>query len=126
MNIRDWIFVEDHCRAILAVLDKGIDGSIYNIGSGNEMTNLEIIKTILDIIGKPHSLIQFVKDRPGHDRHYAIDSSLMKKELGFKYSYDFTSGIKKTVDWYLDNVDWIERCINGDYLKYYESNYGAK
>lgn len=126
MNIREWIYVEDHCRGILNVLENGAEGSVYNIGSAQEMTNLAIIKTILDIMSKPHDLIMFVKDRPGHDRRYAIDSSKIESELSFKCLNSFEDGIRKTVDWYLSNMDWIDRCVSGEYMKYYDANYSIK
>jgi len=105
-NIRDWIYVEDHCIAIDNVLEKGKSGEVYNIGGSNEWYNIDIVKKVLSILGKPESLISFVTDRPGHDRRYAIDASKIKKELGWKPSVTFEQGIEKTVQWYLENKGW--------------------
>lgn len=122
-NIRDWIYVSDHNRAVKQVLEQGIDGSIYNIGADNEMENLALIYYILDAMGKDRELIEFVEDRRGHDRHYAIDNSEIEKQLGFTTQTSFESGMKKTIDWYLDNKEWTKRCINKEYLEYYSRNY---
>lgn len=108
-NIRDWIYVEDHCIAIDNVLKKGKPGEVFNIGGSNEWHNIEIVKKVLSILGKPESLISFVTDRPGHDRRYAIDASKIKEELGWTPSVTFEQGIEKTVQWYLDNKDWWRR-----------------
>lgn len=108
-NVRDWIYVEDHCRAILAVLEKGRSGGIYNIGARNERRNLEVVRTLLDAVGKPHSLIEFVADRLGHDRRYAIDPSLVESELGWRPVETWESGLAKTIKWYQDNPEWIAR-----------------
>lgn len=105
-NIRDWLYVEDHCSAIAAVLEKGKSGQVYNIGGNNEWFNIDIVKAVLKILDKPESLITFVKDRPGHDRRYAIDASKIKNELGWEPSVTFEQGIEKTVKWYLDNKEW--------------------
>lgn len=107
MNIRDWLYVEDHCRAIDLVIHKGSDGEIYNIGGNNERTNIQIVEMILSMLNKPNSLISFVKDRAGHDRRYAIDSTKIKNSLGWKPLYSLEDGIKKTVQWYLDNQEWL-------------------
>lgn len=123
MNIRDWIHVEDHCEAIDLVFHKGKPGNVYNIGGENERTNIEIVRLILDILGKPHSLIKFVKDRPGHDRRYAIDSTKIKNELGFKIKKDFRKGMEDTVNWYVNNRMWWERIKSGEYMEYYERMY---
>lgn len=123
MNVRDWLFVEDHCIAIDAVLHKGKFGDVYNIGGNNEKPNIEIVKTILKELGKSESLITFVKDRPGHDRRYAIDASKIKNELGWEPSYTFEKGIVETIRWYVENKNWWERIISGEYLKYYELQY---
>ena len=108
MNIRDWIEVRDHCAGILAALERGKAGEVYNLGGENEWKNIDLVKTLLDTVGKPHSLIQYVKDRPGHDRRYAIDCSKAKKELGWKPSVDFKHGLAATVKWYQDNRKWWE------------------
>ncbi len=123
MNVRDWIYVIDHNKAIDLVFDKGRVGEVYNIGASNEMPNIEIIKLILKYLKKPESLIQYVKDRPGHDRRYAIDSSKIQSELGWKPSFTFESAITQTIDWYMDNKNWWERIISGDYVKYYAEQY---
>jgi len=125
-NIRDWIHVYDHARAIDLVIHRGKAGEIYNIGADNERTNIEIVQMLLDILGKPHSLIRFVKDRPGHDRRYAIEAEKIKKELGFKVQVDFTRGLKETVKWYIENRSWWERIKTGEYTKYYEMMYGKR
>jgi dTDP-glucose 4,6-dehydratase len=126
MQIRDWLYVYDHCTAILAVLENGESGEVYNIGGSNEKTNLELVKTLLDILGKDESLIKFVKDRPGHDRRYAIDNSKITNSLGWKPSVTFEQGIAKTVDWYLKNQSWLNHVTSGDYQKYYDKMYLGK
>jgi dTDP-glucose 4,6-dehydratase len=125
-NIRDWIHVYDHARAIDLVIHRGKAGEIYNIGADNERTNIEIVQMLLDILGKPHSLIRFVKDRPGHDRRYAIEAEKIKKELGFKVQVDFTRGLEETVKWYIENRSWWERIKTGEYTKYYEMMYSKR
>ena len=124
-NVRDWIYVEDHCRAILLVLEKGRSGGIYNIGARNERKNLEVVQSILDALGKPRSLIKFVKDRPGHDRRYAIDATLVETELGWMPQETWSSGLEKTINWYRENQEWIDRIRNGAYREYYAKHYGA-
>lgn len=125
-NIRDWLYVEDHCNAIDLIIHKGKDGEVYNIGGHNEKTNLEVVKTILKELDKPESLITFVKDRAGHDLRYAIDPSKIQRELGWEPFTSFDEGIKKTIRWYLDNRSWWEKIINGDYQNYYERLYGSR
>jgi len=122
-NVRDWIHVLDHCEAIDTVLHKGKIGSIYNIGGENEKTNIEIVELILSILGKPETSIKFVKDRPGHDRRYAIDLTKIKKELGFKTKISFEKGVEETIRWYKENKDWWEQIKTGEYQKYYERMY---
>jgi len=126
MNIRDWIHVLDHCEAIDIVLHKGESGNVYNIGAENERTNIEIVKLILNILGKPETLIKYVKDRPGHDRRYAIDSTKIKKELGFKTKVSFKMGMEETVAWYIENKSWWKRIKSGEYLKYYNKMYTGR
>ena len=126
LNVRDWIHVKDHCAAIDLVVHKGEDGNIYNIGSSNERTNIEIVKLVLEILGKPESLIRYVKDRPGHDRRYAIDSGKITEKLGYKPGVDFTGGMRETVEWYVKNKGWWERIRTGAYLDYYEKMYGNR
>lgn len=125
-NVRDWIHVIDHARAIDLVLHRGRPGQIYNIGADNERTNIEIVRMLLDILGKPYSLIKFVKDRPGHDRRYAIDAAKIKRELGFKTEIEFEKGLPETVNWYIENRSWWERIKSGDYMRYYEIVYGGR
>lgn len=115
LNVRDWLYVYDHCKAIDAVLHKGQEGEVYNIGGNNEKTNLEITDIILNTLGKPKSLIKFVEDRLGHDRRYAIDSSKMQKELGWQPEMDFETGIKTTIEWYKNNQQWVENIEKGTY-----------
>ena len=124
LNVRDWLYVEDHCEAIDVVLRKGTPGEVYNIGGNNEMQNIRIVRLLLDILGKDESLIQYVTDRPGHDRRYAIDASFIRDELGWEPRYVFEDGIRETVDWYLNHRDWWEKIRNGAYLDYYETLYG--
>ena len=125
-NVRDWLHVSDHCVAIDLILEKGRVGEVYNIGGHNERTNLEVVKTILKALDKPESLIRFVKDRPGHDRRYAIDPTKMETELGWKPQYVFDTGMKQTIQWYLDNKEWWETIISGEYQNYYEKMYGNR
>jgi dTDP-glucose 4,6-dehydratase len=125
-NVRDWIYVEDHCRAIWQIYEKGRSGEIYNIGARNERQNIEVVKSILDILGKPYSLIRFVEDRPGHDRRYAIDPTKVETEIGWKPKVKWEEGLKKTIKWYQENQDWVERIRNGSYREYYQRLYGAR
>lgn len=123
-NVRDWLYVEDHCAAIDRILHDGKVGEVYNIGGHNERTNLAVVKTILRELGKDESLITYVKDRLGHDRRYAIDPTKMQTELGWQPTTLFDEGIKKTVKWYLDNKDWWQRIVSGEYQEYYQKMYG--
>lgn len=125
-NVRDWLYVEDHCKAIDLILEKGKVGEIYNIGGHNEMHNIDIVKLICDYLGKPYSLIEHVTDRKGHDQRYAIDPSKIHEELGWLLETMFKDGIKKTIQWYLDHKEWWENIISGDYQNYYEEMYGKK
>ena len=124
-NVRDWIYVEDHCRGILAAAEIGRSGAVYNIGARNERRNIEVVESVLETLGKPRSLIKYVKDRPGHDRRYAIDPSLIETELGWRPRETWTSGLRKTIDWYRDNGAWIEKARNPAYREYYKSHYGT-
>lgn len=126
MNVRDWLYVEDHCSAIDTVLHRAEIGQIYNIGGNNEKANLYIVKTILKELGKGEELIKYVKDRPGHDRRYAIDSSKLKRDFGWEPSCTFEEGITKTIKWYLDNKEWWNKIISGEYTSYYEKMYEEK
>lgn len=123
LNIRDWIHVEDHCRAVKVILEKGREGEIYNIGGDGEKTNLEITEKVLTILGKPKSLIRFVADRPGHDRRYAIDFSKLKRDLGWSSVYRLEEGLEKTVRWYVDHEEWWRRIKSGAYRDFYQKHY---
>jgi dTDP-glucose 4,6-dehydratase len=126
LNIRDWLYVEDHCSAIDLVLHKGINGEVYNIGGNNERTNIQIVQTILRELGKPESLIQYVKDRLGHDRRYGIDATKITNELGWEPKHNFDTGIHETIRWYLDNQDWWKRIQTGEYQQYFAQQYGER
>lgn len=135
-NVRDWLYVVDHCEAILQVLQKGRVGETYNVGGNSEMQNIEVVQTICDILdekvlplenGQPRrTLIKFVKDRAGHDRRYAIDASKLKNELGWEPRVSFDDGIRMTVDWYLNNPEWVAAVLDGSYQEYYEKMYGGR
>ena len=124
--VRDWIYVEDHCRAILLALERGRAGEIYNIGARNERHNLEVAESVLDALGKPRSLIRFVKDRPGHDRRYAIDPVKAERELGWSPRETWETGLPKTIRWYADNGEWVARARGGAYRDYYARQYGME
>jgi dTDP-glucose 4,6-dehydratase len=126
LNVRDWLYVSDHCSALWAAFSQGRAGEVYNIGGDSERTNLEVIRCILRQLGKPESLIQFVKDRPGHDRRYAMDATKIKTELGWRAEVDFNSGIARTVQWYTDNQKWLTTITSGAYQHYYEEMYGHR
>lgn len=125
MQIRDWLHVQDHCAAIAAVLERGTAGEVYNIGGNNEKANIEIVRLILKELGKPESLIAYVKDRPGHDRRYAVDNTKIVTELGWRPAYPFDRGLRETIRWYLTHWDWVKRVINGGYRKYHDDMYGT-
>ncbi len=126
LYVRDWLYVYDHCTAIWKVLTETKPGTVYNIGGNNEKTNLEVVRLILERLGKPESLINYVKDRPGHDRRYAIDSSKIMNELDWKPTVTFEEGILKTIDWYLENTDWLNHVVSGQYQQYYEAMYSGR
>ncbi len=126
MNVRDWIHVEDHCRGLLAALEQGRAGQVYNFGAQSERHNIQIVKQVLQLVGKPESLIQYVKDRLGHDRRYAIDSSKAQAELGWAPRHRFEEALGATVRWYVEQRGWWERILTGEYLKYYETQYGGR
>lgn len=126
MQIRDWLHVKDHCAAIWTVLKKGKIGEVYNVGGNNEKANIEIVKLILQSLGKGEDLITYVQDRPGHDRRYAIDNTKITTELGWKPQYTFEQGIAETIDWYQNHREWLERIVSGAYSDYYAKMYGAK
>ena len=123
INVRDWLYVEDHCRAIALILERGKNGLVYNIGGHNEMRNIDIVKKILVVLGKPESLITYVTDRKGHDMRYAIDPTFIHQELGWLPETKFSDGIEKTICWYLDNRSWWENIISGEYQDYYKRMY---
>ena len=125
-NVRDWIYVDDHCRAVWLAYEKGHSGEAYNIGARNERRNIDVVKTLLDALGKPHDLITFVADRPGHDRRYAIDPTKAETELGWKPLTTWEEGVRKTIEWYAANQDWVNRIRNGEYREYYKAMYGSR
>ena len=124
-NIRDWLYVEDHCKAIDLIIRKGRVGEVYNIGGHNEKSNLEVVKTILKELGKPESLITYVKDRPGHDMRYAIDPRKIQEELGWLSKTEFEDGIRRTISWYLEHRKWWEDILSGEYMAYFGQMYGS-
>jgi dTDP-glucose 4,6-dehydratase len=126
LNVRDWLYVDDHCQAIWTAFTKGGAGEVYNIGGNNERTNLDVVKTILRHVGKPESLIRFVKDRPGHDLRYAIDASKIARELGWAPTVGFDEGIEQTIEWYLANQEWVDQVVSGEYQNYYQTMYGNR
>ena len=126
LNVRDWLYVEDHCKAIDLIIRKGKVGEVYNIGGHNEMRNIDIVKIICEALGKPESLITHVTDRKGHDMRYAIDPTFIHKELGWLPETMFKDGIKKTIQWYLDNKPWWENIISGEYQNYFHKMYGER
>lgn len=126
LNVRDWIYVDDHCRALLQILEKGRAGAVYNIGARNQQRNIDVARSVLTALGKPDSLISFVKDRLGHDWRYAIDPSLVESELEWRPRETWESGLRKTIDWYRDNAVWLERVRNGAYREYYARQYGTE
>ncbi len=125
-NVRDWLYVEDHCRAIDLILHQGTVGEVYNVGGHNEMKNIDIVKLICKTLGKPESLIQFVTDRKGHDRRYAIDPTKIHRELGWLPETKFADGIQKTIQWYVEHEDWWQPIVSGEYMTYYEKMYGNR
>jgi dTDP-glucose 4,6-dehydratase len=125
MNVRDWLYVLDHCEAILTVLEKGVPGEVYNIGGNNEYPNIEIVKRVLAELGKPESLIEYVKDRPGHDRRYAIDASKIERELGWSPRFGFETALPLTIAWYQSQGEWLQRVRSGAYQDYYARQYGS-
>jgi len=125
-NVRDWLHVQDHCSAIDSVLREGEIGQVYNVGGNNEWANIDIVKLVLKLLGKPESLITFVQDRPGHDRRYAIDSSKIRRELKWEPEYTFERGIRETVEWYREHRSWWENIMSGEYQEYYKRMYGGR
>jgi dTDP-glucose 4,6-dehydratase len=126
MNVRDWLYVRDHCSAIDVIMREGKVGEVYNVGGNNERTNIDIVKTILKLMDKPDSLITYVADRPGHDLRYAIDSSKISAELAWRPETDFDTGMSDTINWYLNNRTWWQEILAGDYRDYYERMYGER
>jgi dTDP-glucose 4,6-dehydratase len=124
LNVRDWIYVEDHCRGILAALENGKSGGVYNIGARNPRRNIDVAQSVLEALGKPQSLLTFVADRPGHDRRYAINPSVVETELNWRPRESWESGLAKTIQWYQDNTIWIQRVRNNEYQEYYRKQYG--
>jgi dTDP-glucose 4,6-dehydratase len=124
-QVRDWLYVEDHCKALRSVIEKGKNGEIYNIGGNNEVENIDLVTQVLRYLGKSVDLISFVSDRPGHDRKYAIDSSKLSRELGWRPSEPFGARLRSSIDWYIENKEWLENIISGDYKNYYERMYKA-
>jgi dTDP-glucose 4,6-dehydratase len=125
-QVRDWLYVDDHCRGILAVLRGGRDGEIYNIGGNRSLPNMDVVRQVLALTGKPESLIQYVTDRPGHDRRYALSSQKLMRETAWKPLVDFETGLARTIDWYCGNPEWVARVRSGAYRGYYEKNYGNR
>ena len=125
-NVRDWLYVLDHCKAIDLIIRHGKVGETYNIGGHNERSNLQVVKTVLNAVNKPESLITYVQDRKGHDRRYAIDPAKIENELGWKPEENFDTGIAKTIQWYLDNEDWWKNILSGDYQNYFQKMYVDK
>jgi dTDP-glucose 4,6-dehydratase len=123
-NVRDWIFVDDHCAAVMAAWERGRDGEVYNIGGECEQTNLDMTHLLLDLLGKPRTLIRYVTDRPGHDRRYAIDCSKAKRELGWRPQVNLEEGLRRTVRWYTEHQEWVDQIRSGAYQTYYEKQYG--
>ena len=126
MQIRDWLYVDDQCRAILAVIERGREGEVYNIGGSRSLPNVDVVHKILDAVGKPYSLMQTVTDRPGHDRRYALSSEKVMRETGWAASQPFEEGLKATIDWYRQNAAWVARVKSGEYQRYYENNYANR
>ncbi len=125
-NVRDWIYVDDHARAIWLAFEKGVSGEVYNIGARNEQHNIDVVHSLLDELDKPHSLIKYIEDRKGHDRRYAIDPTKAETELGWKPQVTWGDGLRSTIDWYLDNQAWVEHIRSGDYQRYYDRLYGER
>jgi dTDP-glucose 4,6-dehydratase len=125
-NVRDWIYVDDHCRAVWLAYEKGRSGEAYNIGARNEQENITVVRAILDALGKPHDLIRFVTDRPGHDRRYAIDPAKVESELGWQPQVSWEDGLAQTIAWYRSNEAWVSHVRSGEYREYYQAMYGGR
>ena len=126
LQVRDWLYVDDHCRGILAVLGSGSDGEIYNIGGNRSLPNLAVVREVLALTGRPESLIQYVTDRPGHDRRYALSSEKLMRQTGWRPRMEFEAGLARTIEWYQANTEWVARVRSGAYREYYERNYGHR
>jgi dTDP-glucose 4,6-dehydratase len=126
LQVRDWLYVDDHCRGIRAALESGREGEVYNIGGNRSLPNLEVVRQVLKLTGKPESLIRFVTDRPGHDRRYALSSEKLMRETGWGPAMDFETGLARTIAWYRANAGWVARVRSGEYRTYYERNYGHR
>lgn len=126
LHVRDWIYVADHCDAVYLALKKGEAGEIYNIGGDRDTPNIEVVRMLLGILHKPESLVRHIKDRPGHDRRYAMDSRKIRRELGWKRGHTFRRALEETVKWYLDNSEWLQRVRSGEYVRYYDRLYGKR
>ena len=124
--MRDWVHVTDNCRALRAVLERGRTGETYHIGGGNPLPNIEVLRTLLKILGKPETLLTRVTDRLGHDRRYAVDFTKTTNELGWRPEISFADGLAQTIRWYQDNAEWVRRCRSGEYRRYYEEMYGDR
>jgi len=125
-NVRDWIHVADHCRALALILLRGRPGEVYNIGAGCELQNIDVVRRLLTQLGKGEDLVEFVRDRPGHDRRYALDCRKIATELGWRPTVSFGDGLDETISWYAGHPEWIENCLTGEYRSYYDANYGRK
>jgi dTDP-glucose 4,6-dehydratase len=125
-QVRDWLYVDDHCRAVFAALEKGRAGEVYNVGGSCSLPNLEVVKRILKATGKPESLISWVADRPGHDRRYALTNGKLSRETGWKPEMDFDQGLAATIQWYITRQDWVRRVKSGEYQQFYEQNYAHR
>jgi dTDP-glucose 4,6-dehydratase len=123
MQVRDWLYVDDHCRAILAVLSKGREGEVYNVGGSRSLPNIDVVRMILNAVGRPDSLMRTVTDRPGHDRRYALTSEKLERETGWAPQVPFEEGLQFTVDWYRNNREWVNRVKTGEYQEFYAANY---
>jgi dTDP-glucose 4,6-dehydratase len=126
MQIRDWLFVDDHCRALRAIIERGRDGQIYNIGGNRALPNVEVVRRLLAAVKQPESLMKTVTDRPGHDRRYALSSAKVMRETGWRPEVTFEDGLKRTIEWYQSNPDWIAHVKSGEYQNYYERQYGNR
>lgn len=126
LNVRDWLYVDDHCEALWQVYKRGREGSVYNVGGNNERTNIDIVRTILKALGKSQNLIKYVKDRPGHDRRYAIDANRIRSEIGWAPTVQPEEGISMTIEWYMDHQGWLDQIVSGDYNSYYETMYATR